>query len=316
MKQIFSYLAILIFYFLIVIELSALNSIILKLGKTIKGTVVNQNEKGLTVKLQDGSTQTIEKYKILKVVYKDVSAEEENKIRYAEEKKIADNKRKEDEIKRKKEEQEAKKQAEIDEKNRIATEKENESKKSREEELREKARREGTRSVTDVLWRSAVLPGWGFFHADRKVTGAVYSGLFTSSLLYALAIRGKVNTAKAEYEEASLFYQVGRPDPINFLTADGFNFGTYYLVDSYSTDYVKGKKNEFKSMSNKYNGALGLALIVYITQLTHTYFMGQDWVEEEFLTNGRSGLNIEYKWKSAGQNTFEFRSDMGYTWKF
>lgn len=316
MKQFLSNLAILFLFLFLTIEISAANSIILKSGKTIKGTVINQNEKGLTVKLADGSTQTIEKYKILKVVYKDVSEEEEKKIRIAEEKKLSEKLAKDEEARKKKEEEEAKKQAKIDEKNRLESEKDILAKKSKEEELREKARREGTRKVTDVLWRSAVLPGWGFFHADRKVTGAVYSGLFTTSLLYALATRSKVDSAKSEYEDASLYYQVARPDPVNFLTADGFNFGSYYLVDTYATEYVKGKKNDFKGLSNRYNGALGLALIVYITQLTHTYFMGQDWVEEEFLSNGKAGLNIDSKWESAGINSWEFRSDMGYTWKF
>lgn len=87
---------IILFSFLILFSfpLLAVNTVILKNGKTIKGKVTDQNEKGLTVQTSEG-TQTFPKSQILKVVYKDVSAEEADKIRLAEEKKLREKEEKE-----------------------------------------------------------------------------------------------------------------------------------------------------------------------------------------------------------------------------
>lgn len=65
--------------------LLAVNTVILKNGKTLKGKVTDQNERGLTVQTTEGA-QTITKSQILKVIYKDVSDQEAEKIRIAEEK--------------------------------------------------------------------------------------------------------------------------------------------------------------------------------------------------------------------------------------
>lgn len=323
MKKVFSLLSMFIILILFPIEIFASHSVILKSGKTIKGTVINQNEKGLTVKLSNGSSQTIEKNKILKVVYKDVSEEEENKIRIEEDKKLAEKNRLEEEKRKKVQEAEDKKQSIQNEKNRIEEEKKKlaedklkDEKIKKEAELREKARKEGTRKLSSVMWRSAILPGWGLFHANRPVAGTIYSSLFAGTVLYALTANSKVKSAKSKYEQDSLYYQILRPDPINYLNAGGLDFGSYYIVDKLVSDNATKSKNEFKSKSNLYNGALGVAVVVYFIQLTHSYLAGRNWVEEEFLTQGgKSGFDLESRWEAAGVS-WEFRTDMGYTWRF
>jgi hypothetical protein len=323
MKQFISLLTIFFFLLLFPIEVFASHSIILKSGQTIKGTVINQNEKGLTVKLGNGSSQTIEKNKILKVVYKDISEEEETKIRIEEDKKVAEKNRIEEEKRKKLQESDDKKQAIQNEKNRIEDEKKKladdklkEEKFKKESELREKARREGSRKLSSVMWRSAILPGWGLFHANRPVAGTIYSSLFAGTVLYALTANSKVKSAKSKYEQDSLFYQVLRPDPINYLNSGGIDYGSYYVVDKVFSDNVAKSKNEFKSKANMYNGALGAAVLVYFIQLTHSYIAGKNWVEEEFLTQGKqSGFDLESRWETAGVS-WEFRTDMGYTWRF
>jgi hypothetical protein len=311
----------------------AAHSVILKSGKTIKGLVTGQNEKGLTIKLPDGTSQTIEKSRILKVVYKDVSEEEEKKIRLEEEKKLAEKTRKEEELKKKKEEEEAKKLAAEEEK-RL---KEEEKKRLAEEEARKKAEqealnkeeqnrlawerakirseKEGTRSVWDVMWRSALVPGWGLWYADRPISGSIYGGLFYSSLLYAVSLRGQVNSAKSAYDNNSLFYQVARPDPANFLTATGFNAGGYFVTDNIFKDFVGNSRDNYRAKVNQYNGALGVVALVYIVQLTHSFIAGSDWVVEEFYSPVADGIQMESRWEATGVS-WEMRSDVNYTWRF
>nr|WP_246834147.1 hypothetical protein [Leptospira bourretii] len=83
-----------IFLCLVTLPLFAVNTVILKNGKTLKGKVTDQNERGLTVQTAEGS-QTVSKSQILKVIYKDVSEQEAEKIRIAEEKKLREKEEKE-----------------------------------------------------------------------------------------------------------------------------------------------------------------------------------------------------------------------------
>lgn len=61
-------------------------SVLLKTGRTIKGTILDQTEKILTIKLENGTTESIDKSTILKVVYIELTPDEERKIRFNEEK--------------------------------------------------------------------------------------------------------------------------------------------------------------------------------------------------------------------------------------
>lgn len=322
------------------IGLSAAHSVILKTGTTIKGNVVGQNEKGLTIKGLDGTTQTIPKDKILKVVYKDVSADEEKKIRIEEERKIqakkakedaerqkkeeaeakrlAEKQQKEDEAKRIKEEAEAKKLAE-EERNKIS--KEDRAAAERAERIRiahERARTEGTRSAFSIVWRSAILPSWGLYHADRPISATIYTGLFWAPLLYAVRLKSEASSAKANYDTASAFYQVARPDPVNYLTPAGLDISGFYLLDTYTKDYVSSTKKVYKAKTAQYHGALGTAALVYIIQLTHSYFAGSNWVLEEFLEPDsvvQKGFEMDSRWEATGVS-WELRSDIQYSWRF
>lgn len=74
-----------LFLFLLPINVYSSQTILLKNGRTISGTILEHNEKKLTIKLENGNSETIEKKKILKVVYKELSKDEERKIRISEE---------------------------------------------------------------------------------------------------------------------------------------------------------------------------------------------------------------------------------------
>lgn len=88
-------------------------TIILREGKSIKGKVLSQNTK--TITLIAGKNKTvIKKHDILKVVYKDISLDEEQKIRMEEElKKQADALRQEEEALAKKTEEEKRKKGSL-----------------------------------------------------------------------------------------------------------------------------------------------------------------------------------------------------------
>lgn len=303
--------------------MNAKQSVILKSGKTIKGQVVSQNVKELTVKQTDGTTKTVPKSQILKVVYKDVSEEEAKKIRLEEERKL---RAKEEAARRKREEEIRRKQEE--ETKRLAAEKKEKEEEARlERERLEKEQEESSsqdteniaydseRSRWDIVWRSSVLPGWGFYHADHTITASVYGGLFWGGLMYAVNLRGQVNSQKAAYDQASLFYQFGRPNPANFATQQGVNATGFLVQDTLLSEYVSSSKKDFRGATNQYNGALGFTALVYLIQLTHSYFVGVDWEENPSLSGSESGFLLESNWEASGIQ-WELRSEFGYIWKF
>lgn len=97
------------------------HSVLLKNGEVIKGTVTSQDQDSIAITEESGAIRSVAKKSILKVVYRDVTAEDLAKIRKEEEQKIAsERKLKEDKAK----EEEAKKK-QLAEAERIQTEAKN-----------------------------------------------------------------------------------------------------------------------------------------------------------------------------------------------
>ncbi|WCL50537.1 LA_0442/LA_0875 N-terminal domain-containing protein [Leptospira sp. GIMC2001] len=314
-KNRISSLAFILLLTLIPVQLFAAHSVILKNGKTVKGLVVGQNENGLTVKLADGSTQNIAKTNILKVVYKDVSENEEKQIRVAEEKKLREKELKEEAARKKKEEEEAKKLA-IEEKKRQEEQDKLDKEKAKTDALaKDRVKSEGTRSKWSIVWRSAVLPSWGLYHAKRPVAGTIYTGLFYTSILFAMTARSKALDAKSEYDTATLIYQATRPSA-DQLGANP-DIGAYFIQDTFSSTYVNETKDKFKASVNQSNAAVGVVGLIYFIQLAHSYFAGVTWVEEEFMTHKplKSGWELNSTWEQTGLAR-EHRTDINYTWRF
>jgi len=304
------------FLFFLPLYLYPSHSVILKSGSTIRGQVVAQNETGVTVKTEDGKTVTIEKYKILRVVYKDVTAEEEARIRREEERKL----KAQEEALRKKEEEAEKKRLEEEARIRAQEEKKQKEAERIAEEKRkarlERIAREGTRSEWDIVWRSAVLPGFGLLYAERKVAGSIYTTLFWGGLLYSFRARSRALSAKSEYDTTVLFYQIARPNPIDYITADGINVQGFFLRDQLLSQTVSDTKKEYIRSTNQYNGSLGFLVLVYFTQILHSYFSGREWVLEEFdEAYNREGFKIvSYQEYAGGGN--EYRTETRYQWSF
>lgn len=134
MRNIYLTLIILLFT---IFPLSAVQTILLKQGKSIKGIVTNQNVDNVEVDTQNGKHMVISKKSVLKIIYKDLAESEEETIR------------KEEEEKRKTEKEKA-----------IAA-KQEEIRKRREELTRQeserKAKEEGGEVITHSLRDSFVL---------------------------------------------------------------------------------------------------------------------------------------------------------------
>ncbi|TGL51404.1 hypothetical protein EHQ59_10920 [Leptospira kemamanensis] len=80
-------LTFLILTLFLIFPLQAVQTILLKQGKSIKGIVTNQNVDSVEVDTQNGKHMVISKKSVLKIIYKDIAEAEEEKIRKEEEEK-------------------------------------------------------------------------------------------------------------------------------------------------------------------------------------------------------------------------------------
>ncbi|WP_367897771.1 hypothetical protein AB3N61_12795 [Leptospira sp. WS58.C1] len=180
--------------------LFAEQTILLRKGGKVIGNVVGQNEKTITVQSDTGK-QTISKRDILKIIYKDITREEENRIRKEEEKKVQEN----PQI--------------VEEPIQI---------------IPPPVSNEPNRSRWSAVWRSALLPGWGQWYTDNKLEAKITGGAFLASLAYAGYSRSEAESAKSKYDDAvSKSSTTG-----SFIYGGGIaNFYLLTIVPSARADY-------------------------------------------------------------------------------
>ncbi|MCW7463431.1 LA_0442/LA_0875 N-terminal domain-containing protein [Leptospira limi] len=307
----------------------AINTVILKNGKTLKGKVTDQNEKGLTIQTSDG-IQTITKFQILKVVYKDVSEQEAEKIRIAEEKKLRE---KEEKEKAKLEKErliaEAKEQKSLEEEAKLAEQAKLLEEKKLESQAEKDAKAEAewlaTRKLGPspaasecggrlaLIWRSALIPGWGQFCGGYYVSAGTFSSMFFGTLIYTLGpLRTEEKNAKSHYDTMVLLNQIGGPG--TRLTAQNISlpseFLAGYIETSITDDLIVKSKNDAKGTNTKYLAGLGTASIIYITNIIHAYMIGRDtYPERPVVQSGgkqfKEGWDFESSWdKPQGVNVY------------
>lgn len=143
-------------------------TILLRKGGKVIGNVVGQNEKTIVVQTESGK-QNINKRDILKIIYKDITREEENRIRKEEEKKVQENPQV------------------VEEPIQI---------------IQPPNSTGPSRSRWSAVWRSAILPGWGQWYTDNKLEAKITGGAFLVSLGYAGYSRSEAESAKSKYDDA------------------------------------------------------------------------------------------------------------------
>ncbi|TGN02875.1 hypothetical protein [Leptospira dzoumogneensis] len=123
------------------------------------------------------------------------------------------------------------------------------------------------RSRWDLVWRSAVLPGWGLLHA-KEYRKARLTMVITSVLVLS-ELKGHKEEVekKEEFENARNLFLVysnfyPQPDP-----------GMVTLL----ANYQHSKRDDLEGVRNRNDLRLGLLGAKYILQLAYTYWRGIQW---------------------------------------
>lgn len=265
------------------------NTIILKNGKSIKGLVVAQDDKTLTYKDEKNKETKILKKTILKVVFKDldeaevkrVKAEEERKIKEREKALALEQSLKQKEAERLAEEERQREEFERIEQERLSFEKE-------QERLRLEELERNSRSKYSVVWRSALVPGWGQYYAGNTNSGIVYASLFYASLGYALSENAKIPALRSNYENAQFFDFILRSSYLNSLSTTNvpdfsLNFVIQNQVSNTLIETISNSENSKEQLQRAQGRVLAAGFVAgmtYLINIFSAFSTGKAWAEE------------------------------------
>ncbi|MCP5501117.1 MAG: hypothetical protein H7A25_14510 [Leptospiraceae bacterium] len=113
---------------------------------------------------------------------------------------------------------------------------------------------QGEPSHIPYLWRSAVFPGWGQFHQNRKWSGFLYSGFYVSGLAYIASKNGTYQNKYNSYKASMTFFYS------SFLTPSE-------SVKLFSLLETEAKNKDLKQASRSAEIAVGITAAIYVINL-------------------------------------------------
>ncbi|WP_000532396.1 LA_0442/LA_0875 N-terminal domain-containing protein [Leptospira interrogans] len=307
--------------FTFIFSISA-ETVLLQEGGSYRGKVITQNQKTLTIQTKHGK-HVISKKEILKVIYKDVSEEEEEKVRNAEIQRLEEEKltkQRSLELKKQQEEEERlRREREAAEKNKPAPPPPPPPKKQPEV------------SRVGALARSVVLPGWGQWASGRKFAAIIYPTLFLAAGYAVYENNRKYVVAKREYESYGNPYSnsslalaaLGIPNPeLPPVITDPVVLHFYNQELSPYQDKREAVDKAYKNLQ----ASIGVLAGIYVVNLMDAFIFGGQISSTVGISNGATkGLIFDYNPMANSGTinggftngpTFESKYTFGYRYQF
>lgn len=289
----------LIFVSFFIIQLSVFSeTVLLHEGGSFRGKVVTQNQKTITIQTKEGK-RVVQKKEILKVIYKDIDEEEEERIRNAEIKRM------EDEKLSKQRNLELQKQH--DEEERLRKEREEAEKNNK--PIAPPPPQKPAVSKAGALARSAVLPGWGQWASGRKFAAIIYPTLFLAAGYAVYENNRKYLVAKKDYEG------YGNPYSHDSITLSALGIAnpqlapvisdplTLYVYNQQFSPYQDKREAVDKAYKNLQT-SIGVLAGIYLINLADAFIFGGQISSKVGISDGTSkGLIFDYN-PMANSGTF------------
>ncbi len=284
-------------------------NILLKKGGIVKGKVIDQDDRKLKVQKEDGSTIILNKDQILKVVYKEnVSAEEEEKIRKADELEARILKEKESIRKEKLETKPEIDKELIQQQEELSTSQEKNSELQKEDKSNSNlAENNSNSSLEDnnFSWKqfgkSLILPGWGHYSTQSRWKTYLYAGLFFASTYNAYTKYQEFTALGKEYSNPIPQYLI--------LTSPSSNVGEGLIQQSLNFSYSNGQSKSLEKAESEANLGIGIASIVYLVSAIDAGF-------SKPRENTDSGWQIRSKHEAYGALEKNASVSAEYVWSF
>ncbi len=156
------------------------------------------------------------------------------------------------------------------------------------------------RSPWDLVWRSALFPGWGHRYAREEYTGNAYSASVPLLLGVAFLFDYSAKSAQSSADDALFNGVVVKSIQYSSLGISS-NYSNTLVLSSYATynTSMSAIDSQKQLSHNLLNAAIGL----YLIQLAHAYFTGVEWSKVQPRDYSNEGIL-----KSTGFN-FKSKAD-------
>ncbi|EMM99607.1 hypothetical protein LEP1GSC021_4529 [Leptospira noguchii str. 1993005606] len=303
-------------------------TILFKSGDRAYGTVIDQDPETVTI-IRDGKRIKLGKFKILKIIFKEIKDEQEiAKILEIEKKKLNKEGKKSD------------KEEQLDTIYLEQMIKENSYKIVQKRlALLEKylEERDGDwesyitakRNPWEPVWKSAILPGWGHNTMRQNGWGVSYSTLFFVSLFSYFGLDAAEKDRAKAYDK-KIEKIIGQQFTTDLLLGSNsstvtspelnlvFEFNTLRNLNSLNS--IRSDEGDYKKAKHT---AAGVAVGIYLIQLTHAYFTGKTWAQNNVIQTptgenvsegfGMRGNPLVSKEISGGVKSIDVGGQMLYT---
>jgi hypothetical protein len=194
------------------------------------------------------------------------------------------------------------------------------------------------RSMWSIVWRSALVPGWGLTYGRDSGLGSVYTSLFILTSLGGAGYKASLNSLEKSIDDKLITDLIVQPLLLStFASASASTATTATTATSLSTDlknyqnsyntpiklykYLQSKDDFNQQVANA-DKVLAAAAGIYALQLIHSAIYGYFWAKRtprKFNEEKTTGWNIQLSplaRRNPITNNQDWQMDVGYRFEF
>ena len=194
------------------------------------------------------------------------------------------------------------------------------------------------RSMWSIVWRSALVPGWGLTYGRDSGLGSVYTSLFIVTSLGGAGYKSSLNSLEKSIDDKLITDLIVQPLLLTtFASASASTATTATTTASLSTDlknyqnsyntpiklykYLQSKDDFNQQVANA-DKVLAAAAGIYALQLIHSAIYGYFWAKRtprKFNEEKTTGWNIQLSplaRRNPITNNQDWQMDVGYRFEF
>ena len=194
------------------------------------------------------------------------------------------------------------------------------------------------RSMWSIVWRSALVPGWGLTYGRDSGLGSVYTSLFILTSLGGAGYKTSLNSLEKSIDDKLITDLIVQPLLLStFASASASTATTATTATSLSTDlknyqnsyntpiklykYMQSKDDFNQQVANA-DKVLAAAAGIYALQLIHSAIYGYFWAKRtprKFNEEKTTGWNIQLSplaRRNPITNNQDWQMDVGYRFEF
>lgn len=143
------------------------------------------------------------------------------------------------------------------------------------------------RNPWEPVWKSAILPGWGHSAMKRSGWGMTYSTLFFVSLLSYFGLDAAEKDRAKAYDKKieKIIEQQFTTDLLltpNSSSSSNLNF-IFQLNAFKNSNSLNSIRSDEGNYKNAKHTAAAVTIGIYLIQLTHAYFTGKTWAQNNLI---------------------------------